>query len=289
MRIFIQYLLLLCLPFLASCRSGLFGGGTPVKLTEAWASDNTLRTPESALYDPERNVIYVSNINQRTEDRKDGDGFISVLSPNGKVEQLFWVAGLNNPKGLALYNNVLYVADIDEVVAISTQSGAVLERFKADKAKNLNDVAVDGEGNVYISDSNEGRIYLLRNGRISTWIKNTKNELPNGLFYDQNRLLVAFKNSGHVRLLDTNRKRFTNWTEGIDSADGIAGDGTGNFFISNWNGEVYYVNQRGKKWLLLDTKSKGVKAADISYAQQQQLLLVPTFSDNRVVAYKVKY
>ncbi|TXK22020.1 gluconolaconase, partial [Pontibacter qinzhouensis] len=242
-------------PLFTSCRSGLFGGGTPVKLQEAWTSDNTLRTPESVLHDPQRNVIYVSNINKRTEDRKDGDGFISVMTPNGEIEQLFWVAGLNNPKGMALFNNILYVADMDEVVAIATQTGSILERFKADKATDLNDVTVDGEGNVYISDSKEGRIYLLRNGRISNWFDKMKNELPNGLLFDQNRLLVAFKNSGHVRFLDPNRKRFTDWTEGIENADGIAADGTGNFFVSNWSGEIFYVNQQGKKWLLLDTKS----------------------------------
>ncbi|WP_187260615.1 SMP-30/gluconolactonase/LRE family protein [Pontibacter beigongshangensis] len=289
MRALLPYLLLLLTaPFFTSCRSGLFGGGAPVTLKEAWASDNTLRTPESVLHDPQRNVIYVSNINKRTTDRKDGDGFISILSPHGEVEQLYWVAGLNNPKGMALFNNILYVADIDEVVAISTQSGAILDRFKADKATNLNDVTVDSEGNVYISDSQEGKIYLLRNGRISTWMDKTKNEMPNGLLYDQNRLIVAFASSGHVRLLDTRRKRFTDWTEGIASADGIAVDGAGGFFISNWHGEIYYVNQRGKKWLVLDTKAEKVNTADIAYSQQLQLLLVPTFLDNRVVAYTVK-
>lgn len=286
-----KFLLPLCsaaLLALAGCTGGLFGGRTPVKLQQVWATDNTLRTPESVIFDRQRNSLYVSNINQTNKERKDGDGFISRLNTKGEIEELHWVTGLNDPKGLALYNNILYVADIDEVVAIATQTGAILGRYKADKATFLNDITVDNDGNVYISDSDQARIYLLRNGRISTWVE-TKKERPNGLFYDNNRMLVAFSRGGKTRLLDIESKRFTDWTDNIDGGDGITRSGDGNFFVSNWNGEVFYVNQEGRNWRVLDTKSQNINAADIYYLEDQQLLLVPTFNDNRVVAYRVSY
>jgi sugar lactone lactonase YvrE len=169
---------LLSLLLLQGCSSGLFTANAPVTLQEAWASDNTLRTPESVLFDRERNVLYVSNMNESNREQKDGDGFISRLSPDGEVEQLYWVSGLNDPKGMALHNNVLYVADLDEIVAIATQTGSVLSRSKAEKAQNLNDVTADGEGNVYASDSQRGRIYLLRNGRVTNWLDDTRREKP---------------------------------------------------------------------------------------------------------------
>ena len=273
---------------LPGCGGGLFTAKAPVTLRQAWASDNTLRTPESVVYDRERNVLYVSNINQMSKDRKDGDGFISRLSPKGEIEQLYWVSGLNDPKGMALHNNVLYVADLDEIVAIATQTGAVLSRHKADKAQMLNDVTVDDAGNVYVSDSEQGRIYLFRNGRVSSWLDNMKREKPNGLLYDNNRLIVASFNSGKLRFLDTERKEFTDWAEGIPSADGVTRVSDG-YLVLNWNGEVYYVNQAGKKWKVLDTKDKKISAADISYSEELQLLFVPTFFDNRVVAYTVSF
>lgn len=272
---------------LSGCSGNLFSSRAPVELQEVWASDNTLRTPESALFDPQRNVIYVSNMNN-TSDRNDGDGFISRLDAEGNIEDLYWVTGLNNPAGMALHNNVLYVADADEVVAIATQSGSVLGKYKAEKAKFLNDVAVDDNGTVYITDSEQRRIYQMRNGRISTWIENTKRENPNGIFVEGDRMLVAFFNSGRVRLVDPGTKDFTDWTDGIKSADGIARLEDGNYLISSWDGEVYYVNQEGRNWRVLDTKSKNINAADISYARQPGLLLVPTFRDNRVVAYRLK-
>ena len=51
---------------------------------------------------------------------------------------------------------------------------------------------------------------------------------------------------------------------------------------------MHYVdpdNNRSQK--LLDTKDQKINAADIGYIESQELLLVPTFFDNRVVAYKV--
>ena len=281
-------LFVLLLIGLNSCVGRVFSSRAPVELVQAWATDNTLRTPESVIHDPARNTIYVSNINKASGTRKDGDGFISRLSTSGEVEELYWVSGLNDPKGIALHNNVLYVADVDEIVAISTQSGSVLGKYKADKAKNLNDITVDDSGTVYVTDSDEKRIYQLRNGRVSSWIDNTKRENPNGIFKDANRMIVAFKNSGKVRFLDPETKRFTDWTDGIKSADGIAEAGDGNYFVSSWEGEIFYVNNKGKNWSILNTQSQNMNTADISYSDRLGMLLVPTFKDNRVVAYRVR-
>ncbi|WP_299986810.1 gluconolaconase [uncultured Pontibacter sp.] len=281
-------LLILTALTLQGCSGGLFSSRAPVTLTEAWATDNTLRTPESVVFDRERNVLYVSNINQVSKDRKDGDGFISRLNPNGDVDQLYWVSGLNDPKGLALHNNILYVADMDEIIAIATQTGAVLARHKADKAQMLNDVTIDNAGNVYVSDSQRGTIYLFRNGRVSQWL-DTKRERPNGLLYDNNRLIVASNNTGKVRFLDIERQDFTDWTDKIPSADGITRVGTDGTLVSNWNGEIYYVDINGRNWKILDTKNKKINTADIFYSEEQGLLYVPTFYDNRVIAYRVAF
>ena len=60
------------------------------------------------------------------------------------------------------------------------------------------------------------------------------------------------------------------------------------FIISNWNGEIYHVTAKGAVTKILDTKAAKVNAADITYIRKQNLLLVPTFFDNKVMAYKVK-
>lgn len=280
----------LCVAFsFSSCSGIFFKSKPPVELTEAWSSDNTLRTPESVLLDPQRNVLYVSNINKDTRTSKDGDGFISRLTPEGEIEELYWVSGLNDPHGMALHNNVLYVADIDEIVAISTQTGAVLGRYLAENAKMLNDVVVDNTGNVYVTDTEQKRIYLMRNGRVSLWLDNMKDARPNGLFMEGERMIVAFSGSNTVKLLDPETKNFTDWADKIPTADGIAEAGNGGYLVSNWHGEVYFINEGGRSLRILDTKDQSINAADICFSEVYSMLYVPTFNDNRVVAYKVTY
>ncbi|MDX5345797.1 MAG: gluconolaconase, partial [Hymenobacteraceae bacterium] len=205
----------------------------------------------------------------------------------GTVEQLFWVSGLNDPKGMALYNGVLYVADINQVVAIASQTGSVIARYEAEGAQGLNDITVDESGNLYISDKEGKKIYQLRNGRLSLWLDNTQGQEPNGLVAENNQLLTNFSTNGTVKKIDLNNKTVTDWLNGIPSADGLVSDGRGNYFISNWNGEIYYATGLGNIWLVLGTKDQKINSADIGMSTRDQTLFVPTFFDNRVVAYRI--
>jgi len=64
-----------------------------------WETDTLLRTPESVLLDEGRNILYISNINGQPTD-KDGNGFISKVTLDGKIENLKWVEGFDAPKVL---------------------------------------------------------------------------------------------------------------------------------------------------------------------------------------------
>src|SRR5690554_3474022 len=79
-------------------------------LEERWQSPAELKTPESAVYDPVRKLVYVSNINGSPTEL-DANGFITALSPDGAIVELKWVEGLHAPKGLAIQGDRLYVAD----------------------------------------------------------------------------------------------------------------------------------------------------------------------------------
>jgi outer membrane protein assembly factor BamB len=260
----------------------------PVRLEQVWATDSVMRAPESVLFDQGRSVIYVANIGAVNKDSRDGDGFISRLSPDGQVQDLKWVTGLNDPKGMGLHNNVLYVTDLSQIVSINAETGAILRRFDVPGAQFLNDITTDASGNVYASDSDKRKIFQLSNNQVSEWISETKEERPNGLLKEDNRLISADFASGNIRFIDPQTKEYTDWASGIQGADGIVSDGQGGYFISSWHGEVHFVNEEGKNWNVLNTREEKINAADIEFMQQRNLLLVPTFFDNRVVAYRVQ-
>ncbi|TAE46048.1 MAG: gluconolaconase, partial [Bacteroidetes bacterium] len=162
---------------------------TDAPLTQAWAAEG-LKTPEAVCYDPLNDVLYVSNINEGPGE-KDNNGFISRLSPEGKILSKEWVTGLSAPKGMAISNGNLYVSDLTDLVEINIAEGKITQRFNAPKAQFLNDVASDAAGNIYISDSGTGEIYRLNKGKLEVWVKNAAIQGPNGLFIKDNSLLVG--------------------------------------------------------------------------------------------------
>ncbi len=261
---------------------------TEVTITEVWATDTVLRTPESVLYDEGTKTLYVANINEMNAEKKDGDGFISKLSPEGEVVALEWVTGLNDPKGMGVYENTLYVNDINEIAAIDMETGEIKEKYVVEGAKFLNDITVGSDGKVYATDSGTDKIHLLENGQVSTWMEDSTLKRPNGLFMEDNgELLLASANGAFFAPIDTDAKTVgEHWIENIPSADGIAKDEKGNYIVSCWSGEVYYLDKDKGSQKILDTKDQKINSADIWYATDQKTLFVPTFNDNRVVAYK---
>ena len=264
-------------------------GGEPTELIEAepqvsleqvWATEGELETPESVFYNPDADVLYVSNIvGQPTE--KDGKGYISILSLDGEIIEKEWVGGIDAPKGMAMMDGKLYVTNIDELVEIDIESGKIANRYQVEGASFLNDLIV-ADNQLLFTDMETGKIHVLENGEVSVW-KESGLESPNGLAYQNGKLLVAsnglkvIPEEGDAQVI----------TEGIEAADGIGVVNESAYLVSNWNGEVYYVVEGLEKVKVLDTKDQKINSADIEYIPEKQLLLVPTFGDNRVVAYRL--
>ena len=60
-------------------------------------------------------------------EEKDGNGYIALLSTEGKVKQLEWVTGLDAPKGMGVQGNYIFATKIDEVVVIDTKRDEITE------------------------------------------------------------------------------------------------------------------------------------------------------------------
>jgi sugar lactone lactonase YvrE len=256
----------------------------PVTLTLKWESDSTLTTNESVLYDKDRDVIYVANING-VPDAKDNNGFISKLSVDGKITDLKWVTKLHAPKGMGLSGNKLFVADIDRVVEIDVTNGKTTKAYPVKGAKFLNDVTVDSKGIVYISDTGTGAVHRIENGKVTTYLENIQGG-PNGLLAEDDRLMLLTFEGKTVSTVDS-AKQVTMRADGIDNLDGIEAMGDGGYLLSSWNGMIHYVDKDWKKFMILDTRADSVSAADIDYIQEKKLLLIPTFFNNTVRAYEV--
>ncbi len=280
----IRYLTLTLGLSLSACAFSAEPEGT-ITIEQKWSSSQGFETPESVLYDPGREIFYVSNINGSPA-AHDGNGFISTLDLNGKVKESPWITGLDAPKGMALFENRLYVSDIDRVVQIDVEHDSIALEYTVPGASFLNDIAVDSTGLVYISDTQTNRIYRLKDGQVDIWMELEQTE-PNGLCIENGRLLAGAGQS--LLRIDPKNRQIEVLIAGVGSIDGLRPDGHGGYLISDWRGKTQVVAPEKKAKVLLDTSEDGINSADFEFVADRRLLVIPTFSDNRVVAYELSF
>ena len=255
------------------------------KLMKVWESPNTLMIPESVCYDPSGHQLFVSNINGKPTE-KDGNGFITRLSADdGSILELRWVSGLDAPKGMGIYDGVLYVTDIDRVAAIDIKTKSIVKFYEFPEAGFLNDIAIDRYGAVYISDMMSTRVYRINGGKTEIWLDDPVLTDPNGLYAEKDCLVIGCKK---IVKAGFNDKKLTVIADNTGDIDGLEGLGDGHYIYSDWQGNVYLITKDKQIEKILDTTPAGMNAADIEFVPFTQMLYVPTFLDNRVVAYRLR-
>jgi len=262
----------------------------PQKLWEA----SGFKQPESAVFDRAAGAIYVSNVNGEAM-KKDGNGFISKLGPDGKVVALEWVKGLDSPTGLALANGKLYAADMDRIAEIDIAKGEVIQRYDAPGSKFLNDLTADKSGRIYASDMVANSIWVLEGGKLSLLMQDDTLDNPNGLLAEDGRIVVASwgkmapdfstKVPGHMKSVDLATKKVSALgdTTPAGNFDGVEPDGKGGYLVTDWvSGGLFQVTKDGKPTRLLPL-AKG--SADLGVGPDG-IIMIPMMMDGTVVAYK---
>ncbi len=248
-----------------------------------WATDTILKVPESVLVDDKENCLWVSNIDGASNG-KDGKGSISKLSKTGAPINLEWITGLNAPKGMAKYKQELYVADLTELVVIDVKKGVIKNKITIEGSVFLNDVTVNNNGAVFVSDSRTGKVHRYENNQVTIEVENLQG--PNGLLSIEDQLLILDRGS---LLSVTPGGAISKIMDGMDpSTDGIERVAPNQYLVSCWNGIVYYVVAGAQKVILFDTRSEKINSADIGYDAKKKIIYVPTFLKNNVVAYQLQ-
>ncbi len=255
-------------------------------LEMVWESDTLMRTCESVRFDDTRKHLYVTCINGAPWE-KDGKGFIALLNLDGSIKSESWVTGLDAPKGIGIKDNLLYVADIDQIVVIDINSARIKKRIAVPGAAQLNDIAVDSQGKIYFTDSENGWIWTMVDDHPEKWIEGSFDR-PNGLFIEDDRVLLASSKSQDltsIGLPDNSQEVIC--TE-IGHGDGIEYTGIkGHYLVTSWGGEIFLMLPDYTKVSLLKTSDQKINSADIGFNLKEQIVYVPTFFDNRVMAYKL--
>jgi YVTN family beta-propeller protein len=251
-------------------------------LIKIWETTDSIPVPESVLPVPGKEELYVSLIDGNGNE-KDGKGGVAILNKDGSVKNLNWVSGLNAPKGLGIYKNKLYVADITDVVVIDTKNRKVLKTIPVPGSVFLNDIAVDDKGIVYVSDTREKKVHRLVKDIPELYLDNVSG--ANGLKAIGSDLYVLA--GKELWKLDKHKNKTIIAAGFEQGGDGIEPVGNGDFIVTCWAGIIYYVKANGQFEKLLDVQGK-MNTADLAYEAATQTLYVPTFNNYSVIAFRLK-
>ncbi|MCP4727889.1 MAG: SMP-30/gluconolactonase/LRE family protein [bacterium] len=257
-------------------------------IEKVWDTGSKFKYPESAVYDEKRDAVYITNFDQFYPSRAEGIQSISRLTTDGEIEDMDWISGFFNPTGMEIYNDKLYVADRRGVAVVDIDKREIIERY-AIRAGFLNDLAIDGSGNIYVTDSQMSTIYKIVDGKPEKWMTNEEIINTNGLCIQGDRMLLGNSGDNRLKYVDLNTKEIQTLFEfepGI--IDGIKVDENGNYLVSVFDGKIYRVTPDGQATKLLDTSATNHFCADFEYIPSKKLLIIPTMGNCIVRAFRIK-
>ena len=280
----------------ASCKPSKRASSASQPAAPTVIRDAGFATPESVLHDPLYDVYYVSNING-PPGAADDNGFISKVSPQGRVLALKWVDGaadsvtLHAPKGMAVAGDFLFVADLTVLRRFDRQSGAPRGAIEVPGATFLNDVAAGADGAIYFTDSglratasgfepsSTDAVYRLGpEGKLTTLARGDSLGRPNGVAVSNDSVWVVSFGSGELYRIEAgHRVDVRKLPKG--SLDGLVLF-NGDVYVSSWDGQSIF---RGPPTGPFSEIVTGVAApADIGHDAWRHALLIPQFNDNVV-------
>lgn len=253
--------------------------------------------PESVVFDAARHEFYVSNMGTHGGGATPGDGFISRVSADGKILELKWVTGFDNPKGLALTNGRLYVGDDKDLVEIDVAAAKVTNRYApADGPGSFNDCTADAAGNVYVCSGRLGTVFRLSGGQFAPWytLDKAKTGSLNGLKAEKDRLLLGGwslrgpdgkEQLGHISTVAFSDQALGRiGSQPVCHVDGIEPDGQGGYTVTDWlTGDVLHVTADGQTTPLL---ALGRGTADHAYLIGEKLLIIPQMMEHKLRAFR---
>ncbi|WP_437669761.1 SMP-30/gluconolactonase/LRE family protein [Sorangium sp. So ce131] len=265
-------------------------------------------TPESVLHDEERDVYLVSNIDGSPVD-KDGRAFISRVSPAGEILDLAWIDGasegvtLNAPKGMAIADGKLYVADIDVVRVFDARDGAPLQDIEVPGASLLNDVTVMPDGSILVSDTgvtlegdaitptgSDALVVIAPDGQASRLLSDPALPHPNGVASATDEIWVAYLGAARLDAFDASGAKRREITLPAGTLDGLVRLDDGRLLASSWDASaVFEVDLAGEGAPHISTIAADLPSpADIGWDRARNRLLVPLFNDGELVLLDMK-
>ena len=256
-----------------------------------------LQNPESAHYDKDLNVWFVSNVNGDPS-KKDNNGYISRLKADGTPDTTKFIVGgkngvtLNAPKGIAVVGDTLWVADIDAVRGFNKGNGMPVATVVAPGAKFLNDAAAGPDGTLYITDTGvipdpktglkhvgPDRVYQVKGRKATVALESAQLQGPNGIVWDPKDtdfVIVSFMGPG-IFGWKPGSKDLRSLGTGPGQQDGVEPLPDGRLVVTSWADSSLFVLDNGRT-----TRVASGIASPADIGLKDKTVAVPQLMENKV-------
>ncbi len=262
---------------------------TPATATVQTIANAGFNEPENLVYDAASDVYLVSNIVGDPATR-DNNGFISRVSPDGRVLTLKWIAGgvngavLDAPKGLAIRGDTLAVADVGAVHLFNRRTGAPIATH-ALPGLVMNDVAWGADGSLWITDTGPDRSKtpvdtskdldaiwrITPDGQVHAVARGLALGRPDGVLLDNTGAMVSTFGANRIEQVDVTGRRgqSTVLTLPGGRVDGLRRLPDGAMVVTSWDAKTVWRASPGDslRVLLRDVTSPAGVAVDTKRAR----------------------
>jgi sugar lactone lactonase YvrE len=239
--------------------------------------------PEGSFFDAANNRYLVANV---------GDGSI-VITDTTNNAQSYFTYGHEDIYGMCIIGDVLYTSDGDTVFGFDLETAEIVFELEIPPLNNLDGMTTDGNGFLYVIDTGGRLIKVdIEDQSYEVLVSSGLPNYPQDCVYDPFRGMVvvaAYQHSAPIIGVDPETGQLTtllNISKG--RYDGVTIDQTGNFYLSSHieGGKVfrYPHDFLGEP----ETIASGLgQPAGLYYNQQDNVLVVPSFSQDTVYFYKI--
>ena len=249
--------------------------------------------PENLVYDAQDNVYLISNMNGSARAR-DGNGFVSRVSADGKMVSLKWIDGshpgtrLDAPKGLAIHGDTLVIADVGCVRLFNLHTGAALGVWDVPGVL-MNDVSFAPDGTLYVTDTGPGAgksdgvdhdavFHFIAPNHPTEVVAGSDLSGPDGIVASDSDFVYATFGANRVDRITRSGARTTLVTLPGKKVDGLRELNDGSFVITSWDAHsVFRLMPNGK----LITVASGINSpAGVAYDPARRQLAITSMSGN---------
>ena len=257
----------------------------PVKL---WETGEIFKAPESVAYDGKRGILYISNCNGSLKDGLPyGEQCISKANIKGEIIKFDWIENLTKPTGICINDDKLYIVERFGVVVYDLKTDKVSDKFYIKTSIFLNDITVDSDGGIYVSESDTNLIYRIKDKSVEKWLDSEEISRPNGILFDNGKLIVGVNSDNFLKAVDVSSKQITKIAQlGPGIIDGIKKCGDG-YLVSHFLGNLYLVKPSGQITELINTRDAEINIADFEYIADKDMVVVPAMRKNKLICYRL--